>query len=29
MTILNNEKMGLDKICGEAQMFEMGWMKNG
>jgi hypothetical protein len=29
---LDKEKMGLDKICGsegKAQMFDMGWMKNG
>jgi hypothetical protein len=29
---LDKEKMGLDKICrgeGKAQMFDIGWMKNG
>jgi hypothetical protein len=29
---LDEEKMGLDEICGsegETQMFDMGWMKNG
>jgi hypothetical protein len=29
---LDEEKMGLDKICGskgEAQLFDMGCMKNG